>query len=372
LVVVSVPEGLPLAVVLALSFATRKMMEQNLLVRVLASCETMGNATVIATDKTGTLTKADMQVVAGSIGVNCKFVQRLHENKNRSNANTPGDFSIDMADLGSVIPASLQELISESIAVNSTAFEEVDKQTGEITYVGSKTETGLLKFSASLGWPGCSEIRHAADVIRMIPFSSEQKCMACIIRLPDGRQRLMLKGASEILTKVCTSHIKVSRVDENETCKDSPVETVPFNEQTRDNISRSIVFYANQSLRTIALCYRDFPAEADLAGTDLDELARDLSLVMIVGIEDPLREGVIEAVANCQKASIRVVMVTGDNVLTATSIAKQCGILTSGGLIMEGPSFRGVSTCPKPTGSRVGLIIRLRAAASRSSPITSA
>jgi Ca2+-transporting ATPase len=167
----------------------------------------------------------------------------------------------------------------------------------------------------------------------------------------------MLKGASEILTKVCTSHIKVSRVDENETCKDSPVETVPFNEQTRDNISRSIVFYANQSLRTIALCYRDFPAEADLAGTDLDELARDLSLVMIVGIEDPLREGVIEAVANCQKASIRVVMVTGDNVLTATSIAKQCGILTSGGLIMEGPSFRGVSTCPKPTGSSVGLII---------------
>jgi Ca2+-transporting ATPase len=151
----------------------------------------------------------------------------------------------------------------------------------------------------------------------------------------------MLKGASEILTKLCTNHVKVSPPEE--TRKDSDVETEPFTEDTRDNINRSIIFYANQSLRTIALCYKEYPADADLSEVELADLARDLSLIMIVGIEDPLREGVIEAVANCQKASIRVVMVTGDNVLTARSIAKQCGILTPGGLIMEGPTFRTVS-----------------------------
>ncbi len=354
MVVVSVPEGLPLAVVLALSFATRQMMSENLLVRVLASCETMGNATVIATDKTGTLTKADMQVVAGSLGVHAKFVQRLVENANRSNANKligedgepikeaeRMDFSIDASELNTVIPEQLKELISESIAINSTAFEEVDEETGEVNYIGSKTETALLKFSVSLGWPAPGAIRQAADVVRMIPFSSEQKCMASVIRLPDGRQRLLLKGASEILTKLCTKHIIVSTPDVTQ--KTAPLEAVPFNEDTRDNINRSIIFYANQSLRTIAICYKDFSADAQLGGIELAELAQDLTFIMIVGIEDPLREGVIEAVANCQKASIRVVMVTGDNVLTARSIARQCGILTPGGLIMEGPTFRAVS-----------------------------
>lgn len=329
-------------------------MSENLLVRVLASCETMGNATVIATDKTGTLTKADMQVVAGSLGVHAKFVQRLAENADRSNANkligedgSPikeakrMDFSIDAAELNTVIPEQLKDLISESIAINSTAFEEEDQETGKINYIGSKTETALLKFSTSLGWPGAGAIRQAADVVRMIPFSSEQKCMACVIRLPDGRQRLMLKGASEILTKLCTQHITVSAPDV--TRKNAALEPVAFTEDSRDNINRSIIFYANQSLRTIALCYKDFPADAQLGDTELFELAHDLTLIMIVGIEDPLREGVIEAVANCQKASIRVVMVTGDNVLTARSIARQCGILTPGGLIMEGPTFRAVS-----------------------------
>ncbi|KAG1821813.1 Ca-transporting ATPase [Suillus subaureus] len=360
LVVVAVPEGLPLAVTLALAFATKRMTKENLLVRVLGSCETMANASVICTDKTGTLTRNVMSVVAGSVGIHAKFVRKLEDNQARTNANrsrSPNrnsdskgprdDFSIDQSMLSTVLSRPLISLFNAAIAVNSTAFEDVEKETGERIFVGSKTETALLIFAKELGWADYKETRDAARVVQVIPFSSERKAMGVVVKTEHG-YRFYVKGASEILTKLCSSHVVVEQHGSSRPDAESDdVEVAEIGGVSEENISRTIIFYANQTLRTIALCYRDFPSwpPPGMQATAIDEvpydvIAQDMTLIGIVGIEDPLRDGVREAVADCHKAGVTVKMCTGDNVLTARSIATQCGIYTAGGVIMEGPVFR--------------------------------
>ena len=231
--------------------------------RMLGSCETMANASVICTDKTGTLTTNEMTVVAGSIGVHAKFVRRLEENRERTESEARSgpnakDFAIDLANLNTVLPLPLKDLFNAAIAINSTAFEEVDSESGLTVFVGNKTETALLGFAKELSWPNYKDTRDSANVIQMIPFSSERKSMGCVVRLPDGVHRLYIKGAAELLTRRCTRHVVV-RNAANEGSSGSEVETVPIGEMETDNVSRTISFYASQTLRTIALCYRDFP-----------------------------------------------------------------------------------------------------------------
>ena len=239
------------------------MAKENLLVRVLGSCETMANASVICTDKTGTLTRNEMTVVAGSIGIHAKFVQRLDENPARAgneDASRPNakDFAIDLLNLNTVLTPQLAELINGSVAINSTAFEDTDPESGAAVFIGSKTETALLKFAQNFGWPNYKDVRDAANVVQMIPFSSDRKSMGCVVRLPHGVHRLFIKGASEILSQKCTRHVVVHRDGANEVPGDTGIETGQIGELEDDNISRTITFYASQSLRTIALCYRDF------------------------------------------------------------------------------------------------------------------
>ncbi|KZW01245.1 calcium-translocating P-type ATPase [Exidia glandulosa HHB12029] len=383
LIVVAIPAGLPLAVTLALAFATKRMKAQNLLVRVLSSCEIMANASVICTDKTGTLTQNLMTVVAGSIGIHGKFVRHLENNKIRivggerdkqgpnqdlekgkgEKRNAPciaatelppterkhkDDFSLDHSELKMYISPALRLLFNEAICVNSTAFEDKNKDTNEIEFVGSMTEGALLRFAQTLEWEDYRTVREAADVVHMFPFSSERKAMGVVVRLSDSRYRFYVKGASEILTKLCSTHVVVAKPGETPS-QDDHIETKDIDELARDNIKRTIIVYANQSLRTIALCYRDLTAWPPHgvnpeAGEDpYPELAKDLTLIAITGIEDPVRPGVREAVEECAKAGVSVKMCTGDNVLTARSIAAQCGIFTPGGLIMEGPVFRDLT-----------------------------
>lgn len=383
--------GLPLAVTLALAFATKRMTYEKLLVRVLGSCETMANASVVCTDKTGTLTQNAMTVVAGSAGIHAKFVRQLNDNAGRSNAGDKGetrkhheDFSIDQSNLNEVLSPQLQDLFNEAIAVNSTAFEDVDPESGEPIFIGSKTETALLQFAKELGWRNFRETRESAEIVQLIPFSSERKGMGVVIRLASGSYRFYAKGASEILSKKCISHVVVNK-DGNFDAS-GVVESGPIDDLAQDNISRTIIFYANQSLRTLALCYRDFPTWPP-AGSTLSEqhevrsvilpspppayfchqvswedLSRDLTLIGITGIEDPLRPGVRESVMKCHRAGVTVKMCTGDNVLTARSIANQCGIFTPGGIIMEGPVFRQLTQS-----ERVEIVPRLQVLA-RSSP----
>lgn len=255
--------GLPLAVTLALAFATKRMTRENLLVRVLSSCEIMANASVICTDKTGTLTQNEMTVVAGSVGIHAKFVRRLDDNPARAGNEATSrpksnDFAVDLSNLNEALTPQLAELFNGSIAINSTAFEGVHSETGATVFIGNKTETALLSFAKELGWENYKVTRDAANVVQMIPFSSDRKSMGCVVRLPDGVHRLYLKGASELLTRKCTRHVVVYRDGINEVAGGSGIETAPIGELEEDNISRTITFYASQTLRTIALCYRDF------------------------------------------------------------------------------------------------------------------
>jgi len=238
------------------------MIHDKLLVRVLESCETMANASVVCTDKTGTLTQNVMTVVAGSVGIHAKFVRQLEDNMARTNADEqPGardDFSLDQAKLNNILSPQLRLLFNEAISVNSTAFQDTDPETGEVIFIGSKTETALLKFAKELGWADFKTTRDSANVVQMIPFSSERKAMGVVVKISDRKWRIYLKGASEILSKKCTRHVVVHKDGREPYGRD--VETADIDELVQDNISHTIAFYANQTLRTIALCYKDFDA----------------------------------------------------------------------------------------------------------------
>ncbi|KAF2682157.1 calcium-translocating P-type ATPase [Lentithecium fluviatile CBS 122367] len=324
IIVVAVPEGLPLAITLSLAFATTQMVKMNNLVRILKSCETMGNATTVCSDKTGTLTQNKMTVVTGTFG------EDSFDDKN------PGAANNRSHQWAQRMTSEQKRLLIESIAINSTAFEG---DGGEFGFVGSKTETALLGFAKNvLGMSSLSQERTSAQMVQMLPFDSSRKCMGAVQKLPNGTYRLLIKGASEILLSYSTSLALPTGI----VLMDGPQTT---------RIANIIENYAKQSLRTIAIIYKDYqqwpprgaehPDDPSIAA-DLGALLHDMTYVGVVGIQDPLRPGVPEAVARCKHAGVVVRMVTGDNVLTAKAIATDCGIYTDG-IVMEGPEFRKLS-----------------------------
>jgi Ca2+-transporting ATPase len=220
-----------------------------------------------------------MTVVAGSVGIHAKFVRHLETNTARTNANDPGvrkhvnDFSLDLSQLDTALSPQLRELFNEAIAVNSTAFQDKSPETGELIFVGSKTETALLQFAQDLQWPDFRTTRDGATVVQMIPFSSERKAMGVVIRTPKGKFRLYLKGASEILSKKCVQHVVVHKEGAGAGGSEE-IETAPIDELANDNITRTTIFYANQMLRTIALCYRDLESwpPSDTTQTEQNEV----------------------------------------------------------------------------------------------------
>ena len=255
--------GLPLILTLALAFATKRMTHDTLLVRVLSSCETMTNASVICTDKTGAPTPNSITVVAGSVGVHCKFFRGLKENSAIADVDQrtqhherhfPDDFSIDQSQLNTVLPPPLRTLFNEAIAVNTTAFE--DFESGMPVFVGSKTEAALLQFVRERGWSDSDykQTRNAAEVIQT--FSGERESTGIVVRRKDGGFRLYLKGASEVLSRKCTTHVAVTKPMAE--LDDGVIKTAEIDEEAEENIARTNILYANQSLKTIALCYRDF------------------------------------------------------------------------------------------------------------------
>lgn len=368
IIVVAVPEGLPLAVTLALSYATAKMVKENNLVRQLKACEVMGNATTICSDKTGTLTQNRMRVVAGTVGTGNRFgEQGLADVDGDGNTPTTPGSSADIdnknkdTDVASPSVANesremtaqkmtsglgkdVRDLLLKSITINSTAFEgEVH---GKPEFIGSKTESALLTFAREhLGMGPVSEERaNAPKTLQLIPFDSSRKCSGVVVELPNGRgARLLVKGASEILLAQCSQILRDPTKD---------VALTPLTDDNRDPLSALIENYASHSLRTISLVYRDFhqwpPAyarrnEGSPDDVVFEDIFKNMGFIGLVGIKDPLRDGVREAVADCQRAGVVVRMVTGDNRLTAQAIARDCGILQENSEIMEGHVFRNMT-----------------------------
>ena len=348
IVVVAVPEGLPLAVTLALAFATTRMLKDNNLVRLLRACETMGNATTICSDKTGTLTQNKMTVVAGTLGTTSRFgdkqkiVDTLPPDANGKAVAPAISDDVSPTECVSTLGPEVKQLLKDSITLNSTAFEA--EEDGRYTFIGSKTETALLSFAKDyLGLDSVSEERSNAQIVQMVPFDSGRKCMAVVIKLPNGKYRMLVKGASEILIAHCTKIIHDPTKNIAET---------PLTEQNARTLAQLVQNYASRSLRTIGLLYRDFDhwpprgvqtLEEDKRQASFDKVFRDMTFLALVGIQDPLRSGVTDAVKACVGAGVFVRMVTGDNVMTAKAIAQECGIFTPGGIAIEGPVFRKLS-----------------------------
>ncbi|KAJ6841924.1 calcium-transporting ATPase 1, plasma membrane-type-like [Iris pallida] len=307
IVVVAVPEGLPLAVTLSLAFAMKKMMNDKALVRHLAACETMGSATTICSDKTGTLTTNHMTVVKVCMCGNIKEVSDSEK----------------VISMFSQVPSSALKIFLQSI-FNNTGGEVVINQDGKTEILGTPTEAALLEFGLSLGG-NFQEVRQEAKIVKVEPFNSAKKRMGVVIQLPEGGYRAHCKGASEIVLAACDKYV------------DPAGNVVPLDESVARQLNATIEDFANEALRTLCLAYMDIE-NTFLAAEQIP--VEGYTCIGIVGIKDPVRPGVKESVAICRSAGITVRMVTGDNINTAKAIARECGILTEGGIAIEGPEFR--------------------------------
>ncbi|CAH0394305.1 unnamed protein product [Bemisia tabaci] len=321
--VVAVPEGLPLAVTLSLAYSVKKMMKDNNLVRHLDACETMGNATAICSDKTGTLTTNRMTVVQSYI---CEVLSK-----------TIPKFSS--------IPAAVGNLIVQAISINSAYTSKImpgDNEGDPPKQVGNKTECALLGFVLALkkDYQTWRDDIPEEKLTRVYTFNSVRKSMSTVIPLKGGGFRLFTKGASEIVLKKCAFIYG----------RDGNLEKFTRDMQDR-LVNRVIEPMAGDGLRTISIAYRDFvPGKAEINQVHIDQepnwddedyVVSNLTCLCVVGIEDPVRPEVPEAIRKCQRAGITVRMVTGDNIKTAGSIATKCGILKPGEdmLILEGKEF---------------------------------
>lgn len=285
LIVVAVPEGLPMSVTLSLALNMRRMLSTNNLVRKMHACETMGAITVICTDKTGTLTQNLMQV---------------HE-PNFYGLKNNGQLGND----------DLSKLVMEGISANSTAFLE-EEVTGEKPKgVGNPTEVALLLW---LNSQGCDylALREKATVIDQLTFSTERKFMATLVQFPlIGKKVLYVKGAPEIVLGKCKDvMLDGKRVDAVE---------------YRSTVEAQLLNYQNMAMRTLGFAFKIVD---DAEASDCVSLVaeNDLSFLGVVAISDPIRPDVPAAVAKCQSAGIGVKIVTGDTPGTATEIARQIGL----------------------------------------------
>ncbi|XP_075691469.1 plasma membrane calcium-transporting ATPase 3 isoform X1 [Rhinoderma darwinii] len=311
--VVAVPEGLPLAVTISLAYSVKKMMKDNNLVRHLDACETMGNATAICSDKTGTLTTNRMTVVQSYLG-DIHFKEK------------PDPSSLN---------SKILDLLVNAIAINcayTTKILPPDKEGALPQQIGNKTECALLGFVLDLqrDYQLVRDQIPEETLYKVYTFNSVRKSMSTVVCLPNGGFRLYSKGASEIILKKCSNILNGAG------------ELRTFRPRDRDEMVKKVIEpMACDGLRTICIAYRDFQGVPEPEWENENEIVGDLTCITVVGIEDPVRPEVPEAIRKCQRAGITVRMVTGDNINTARAIAAKCGIIQPGEdfLCLEGKEF---------------------------------
>ena len=285
LIVVAVPEGLPMSVTLSLALNMRRMLSTNNLVRKMHACETMGAITVICTDKTGTLTQNLMQVYEPSF--------------------------YGLKNGGEVGEDDISKLVIEGISTNSTAFLEEIAEGEKPKGVGNPTEVALLLWLNSRN-RDYLELRENAPVVDQLTFSTERKFMATLVKSPlMGKKVLYVKGAPEIVLGKCKDVILDGK----------RVDAVEY----RSTVEKQLLGYQNMAMRTLGFAFK---IVEDTDTRDCVELVadHDLSFLGVVAISDPIRQDVPAAVLKCQSAGIDIKIVTGDTPGTATEIARQIGL----------------------------------------------
>ena len=335
IIVVAIPEGLPLAVTLSLAFSIKKLMDQNNLVRKMHACETMGGANYICTDKTGTLTKNEMNIFK-YLTVNKEFVleetikldMAIDLNKKKENISRK---KIREDHSNYFKNEAYWEQVRLSIALNVDGnIKELENQdeNGDLEYFETKNKTDkafidfLYRFKESINNLRVKYISNK-KYYKQIAFDSKRKCMTTLIKhdiFPTG-YRLYTKGGAEKVNTICKSYLDPETGEEK-----------PISDRERNFINDYIKQFNRQMLRSLYLCYKDI-SEEDFENVDLvDDVDLDQSdcvFIGVVGIRDSLRNGVKEAVDKCHSAGVNIIMVTGDNIITAAAIAKDCNILDS-------------------------------------------
>ncbi|XP_043563846.1 plasma membrane calcium-transporting ATPase 2 isoform X10 [Chiloscyllium plagiosum] len=311
--VVAVPEGLPLAVTISLAYSVKKMMKDNNLVRHLDACETMGNATAICSDKTGTLTTNRMTVVQAYVG----------------------DVHYKEVPDPDALPSKTLDMLVNAISLNSAYTSKIlppEKEVALPRQVGNKTECGLLGLVLDLkrDYQTVRDQTPEEKLYKVYTFNSERKSMSTVIKMQDGSFRMYSKGASEIVLKKCSNILNAAG------------EARVFRPRDRDEMVKKVIEpMACDGLRTICIAFRDFPGSPEPDWENENDILMDLTCIGVVGIEDPVRPEVPEAIRKCQRAGITVRMVTGDNINTARAIAIKCGIINPGEdfICLEGKDF---------------------------------
>ena len=336
IIVVAVPEGLPLAVTLSLAFSVKKLMEYNNLVRKMHACETMGGANYICTDKTGTLTKNEMsvfQVLTGTWNKELKQNLELKDvGKLDSKKNDPDEIVLIREDHKTLFQNDqFWDILKVAISLNvDCSIKKLDKPTingdMEICETKNKTDKAFIDFVYRFRSPISvqkEKYLNNEDSFKQFPFDSKRKRMTTFIKskdFPTG-YRLFSKGGGENARVFCNYFL-----DPDTSAKK------PLDDSISMKIKQSIEEFNKDKLRSLYIAYKDITKEEyencekpQKNNKLIDEY--DLIFLAVFGIKDSLRDGVKEAVRKCHEASVNVIMVTGDNIVTATAIAKDCGIL---------------------------------------------
>ena len=313
IVVVAIPEDLPLVVTLTLTYSMKRMMADQAMVRKLSACETMGSATIICTDKTGTLTLNQMKVTKFWLGQN----------------------PVEKGDINK-IAFDLLELIQQGVGLNTTGSVYKSSSSSEYEFSGSPTEKALLSWAVLEHKMNMQTLSQSYSILHVEAFNSQKKRSGVLIKKKnESIAHIHWKGAAEMVLEKCSSYY------------DASGNFFLMDGDAKERFEQVIQSMAASSLRCIAFAHKQVVLHdgKDIAKEKLTD--DSLTLLGMVGLKDPCRPGVKKAVQDCQNAGVNIKMITGDNLYTARAIAVECGILQPGDnmedAVVEGPVFRNYS-----------------------------
>jgi Ca2+-transporting ATPase len=318
LAVAAIPEGLPAVVTIALALGVRRMVQRNALIRKLPSVETLGSATVICTDKTGTLTQSKMNV--RKIGLLDSIIDVTGDGYEPEGEFRIGDQSVERAN------QDLQLALRIGVLCNNASLRQEVGDGSRWDIIGDPTEGALLAVAGKAGlWR--SELETGHTMLYELPFDSDRKRMTTIRRGPDGGTTAYVKGAPDVVVRLCT-HVQDNGRVRTATSED------------RERLLAVNDGFANEAMRVLAVAYRDL--EEEVVDPTIAEVESELVFSALMAMKDPPRPEAREAIATARRAGLEVVMITGDHKSTAVAIAKELDLYRDGDLAFTGPELDGI------------------------------